>query len=562
MPSGKLVDSKCHQLTASWIREKSKDNPNMAKCSYYESLEALERKVSVPSGVYTLKDITDYGKANGLCPYFLSRQMINHADVVVYSYYYLLDPKIADLVSKELSQDCIVVFDEAHNIDNVCIESMSVDINRSILDAGSEGLHRLTNKIETLKKEDSKKLRDEYEKLVKGLRDVQNSRIANEIMSNPILPDDLLKEAVPGNIRQAEHFVSLLKRLIEFLKTRFRGKEVLIDTPAVFLKDIEENTLIARKPLRFAAERLASLVKTLELTDIENYQSLQTICYFATILATYKEKGFTVIYEPTGVMNPEFFNPILHLTCLDASLAISPVFQRFNNVIITSGTLSPLEMYPKILNFKPVVMHSFNMTLSRNSFSPVIITRGSDQVAMTSKFDVRNDLSVVRNYGILLADLSRIVPDGLVCFFPSYTYLESILPEWEKMQILTDVMKHKLLFIETPDAVETSIALENYRIACENGRGAVLLSVARGKVSEGIDFDHHYGRCVVMFGIPYQNTLSRILRARLEYLREQFRIRDDDFLTFDALRHASQCVGRVLRGKSDYGMMIFADKVS
>jgi hypothetical protein len=36
--------------------------------------------------------------------------------VIVYSYYYLLDPKVADLVSRELSKDCIVVFDEAHNI--------------------------------------------------------------------------------------------------------------------------------------------------------------------------------------------------------------------------------------------------------------------------------------------------------------------------------------------------------------------------------------------------------------------------------------------------------------
>ena len=47
--------------------------------------------------------------------------------------------------------------------------------------------------------------------------------------------------------------------------------------------------------------------------------------------------------------------------------------------------------------------------------------------------------------------------------------------------------------METPDAVETSIALENYRRACDNGKGAVLLSVARGKVSEGIDFDHNVG---------------------------------------------------------------------
>lgn len=35
------------------------------------------------------------------------------------------------------------------------------------------------------------------------------------------------------------------------------------------------------------------------------------------------------------------------------------------------------------------------------------------------------------------------------------------------------------------------------------------------QVAEGIDFDRHYGRCVVMFGVPYQYTLSRILRYYL-----------------------------------------------
>ena len=77
---------------------------------------------------------------------------------------------------------------------------------------------------------------------------------------------------------------------------------------------------------------------------------------------------------------------------------------------------------------------------------------------------------------------------------------------------------------------------------------------------EGVDFDHHLGRAVLMFGIPYTFTQSKILKARLEYLRDQFQIRENDFLTFDAMRHAAQCVGRVLRGKTDYGIMIFADK--
>ena len=137
-------------------------------------------------------------------------------------------------------------------------------------------------------------------------------------------------------------------------------------------------------------------------------------------------------------------------------------------------------------------------------------------------------------------------------------------------------MAHKLVFIETVDVVETTLALDNFRRACDCGRGAIFFSVARGKVrphrfwqrvrawilqprlaesilsrprglgcqcsaalplvrhlccergggaglwclrfragaqvAEGIDFDRHYGRCVVMFGVPYQYTLSRILR--------------------------------------------------
>ena len=128
------------------------------------------------------------------------------------------------------------------------------------------------------------------------------------------------------------------------------------------------------------------------------------------------------------------------------------------------------------------------------------------------------------------------------------------------MGVLDEVWKHKLILVETPDAQETSLALETYRKACSNGRGAVLLSVARGKVSEGIDFDHHYGRTVLMIGIPFQYTESRILKARLEFMRDHFQIKDNDFLSFEAMRHAAQCLGRVMRGKDDYGIMVLADR--
>jgi hypothetical protein len=122
------------------------------------------------------------------------------------------------------------------------------------------------------------------------------------------------------------------------------------------------------------------------------------------------------------------------------------------------------------------------------------------------------------------------------------------------------VLQHKLVFIETTDVIETTMALENFKRACDCGRGAVFLSVARGKVAEGVDFDRHYGRAVLLLGVPFQYTLSRVLRSRLEFIRDNCGVDEADFLTFDAIRQAAQCAGRVIRGKTDYGLVVFGDK--
>ncbi|KZT57924.1 DNA repair helicase [Calocera cornea HHB12733] len=558
---GKVVDARCRDLTNSAVCERGRADPgSVPLCDWHEKLGEKEPGNLIPPGIYTLAEVLQYGRDEGVCPYFTIRRMMPFVDVIIYSFHYLLDPKVAEQVSKEFSKDSIVVFDEAHNIDNVCLESLSIDLTRPMLDSAARSVVKLTEKIEEIKETDASKLQDEYAKLVEGLQETNNDGPDEDaFITNPVLPDDLLKEAVPGNIRKAEHFVAFLKRLVEYLKTRMRVLHVVAETPLSFLQHLKDITYIERRPLRFCAERLQSLVRTLELSKLDEHSALQKVASFATLVATY-EKGFLLILEPFETETATVPNPIFHFTCLDPSLAIKPVFERFSSVVITSGTISPLDMYPKMLQFTPVIQESYPMTLTRNCFLPLVITRGSDQVAVSSRFEVRNDPAVVRNFGSILIEYSKIVPDGIVAFFPSYLYMESIVAAWNDMGILNEVWKNKLIFVETPDANETSIALENYRRACNNGRGAVMLSVARGKVSEGIDFDHNYGRAVIMFGVPYQYTQSRILRARLEYLRDAYRIRESEFLAFDAMRTAAQCVGRVLRGKTDWGLMVFADK--
>ncbi|KAI7973663.1 hypothetical protein EIK77_004269 [Talaromyces pinophilus] len=149
-------------------------------------------------------------------------------------------------------------------------------------------------------------------------------------------------------------------------------------------------------------------------------------------------------------------------------------------------------MFPKMLSFTPVLQESYTMTLARRSFLPMIVTRGSDQSQISSSFQTRNDPSNLRNFGSLLLDFAKIVPDGIVVFFPSYLYMESTLHVWSGMGILDMIWNYKLILVETPDAQESSLALETYRTA--------------------------------------------------------------------SMRHASQCLGRVIRGKDDYGIMVLADK--
>uniref|UniRef100_A0A7E4VTR8 General transcription and DNA repair factor IIH helicase subunit XPD n=1 Tax=Panagrellus redivivus TaxID=6233 RepID=A0A7E4VTR8_PANRE len=557
---GIAVDGSCQSLTSSYARAKKKLDPNQGQCDFFENWDT-KRDAALPKGIYNLADLRAYGHRKKLCPYFLSRTAVNTADIVIYSYHYLLDPKIAEIVSKDFNPRSVVIFDEAHNIDNVCIESMSVSLSRRLMTRADANLTSLDRHIKRLKAENSVRLAEEYDKLVENLRDKHAEREEDRTIVNPGVPEEVLKDAVPGTIRTADHFIRFMTRFAEYVKHRMRTRTVCVESPAAFLRDLQSSLLMDRRALKFCSERFASLAKTLELADVSALNPLVKLTQFATLVATFSH-GFSVIIEPDELTRDENALPdcLIHLSCLDASVAMRPVMSRFQSVIITSGTLSPLDMYPRILNFQPCVMASLSMTQSRESFVPLMVGKGNDQVEISSKFEARDDTAVIRNYGNLLQEMSKCVPDGMVVFFPSYTYMESLVAAWAKTRLLDDLTKHKLIFMETTDAVETAHALEQYVRACETGRGAILFSVARGKVSEGIDFAHHLGRAVIMLGIPFVFTEGRILRARLEYLRDEFDIRENDFLTFDAMRHAAQCVGRAIRGKTDYGVLVFADR--
>jgi DNA excision repair protein ERCC-2 len=318
--NGKIVDARCYSLTAPFKRAAAKMDSSIPTCDFFEALErrsnmdsnSLLKQLFPQGGAYSLDDIKAFGTAEGLCPYFLTRSAIVNVDILVYSYYYLLDPRISEIVSKHLSSRAIIVFDEAHNVDNVALEVLSVDLTRADLNKASKSCEQLNNTVAALKENDCAALQDEYKQLLTGLKakaDQQNNMALSQLESlgSPIIPEDLVAEAMPGNIRRAEHFVAFLKRLVEYLRAIISGRAgtggtlsltngaTTSESPLSFLSRLQ-SALLERRTLRHASERLTSLLKTLQLTNVDDLSMLMKVAHFGTLLATYS-KGFSVIHE-------------------------------------------------------------------------------------------------------------------------------------------------------------------------------------------------------------------------------------------------------------------------
>lgn len=132
-----------------------------------------------------------------------------------------------------------------------------------------------------MKEADSQRLQDEYQRLVHGLSNSgalpssssaaasQTSRQerhgGEELLAAPILPQDVVEEALPGNIRNAELFVRYMKQVVRFLKQRIDVAQVESETPQGFLTKMSEDLQIDTEPLKFAYSRLNSLMKTLQV---------------------------------------------------------------------------------------------------------------------------------------------------------------------------------------------------------------------------------------------------------------------------------------------------------
>ena len=204
------------------------------------------------------------------------------------------------------------------------------------------------------------------------------------------------------------------------------------------------------------------------------------------------------------------------------------------------------------------------------------IAKWSKGVGFDFTYEKRNLEAMIDALGDCLANLSGIIPDGLVVFFPSYSYLAQVVIRWQSKtsqatpSIWDRMIEKKPIFREFKELSGIDNILQEYSEAIHAGRGGLLLSVIGGKMSEGINFSDKLGRGVVVVGLPFPNTQSAQWKAKLEYIEKSMvdrgGSRDDgksaarSFYENACMRAVNQSIGRAIRHQKDFASIILLDR--
>lgn len=176
---------------------------------------------------------------------------------------------------------------------------------------------------------------------------------------------------------------------------------------------------------------------------------------------------------------------------------------------MTSGTLSPLTSFASELGIDfPIQFEAQHVVDSKQIWCNVISRVGTVELRGTYEHTTTNTYK--DSIGRALLHIVQSVPDGVLCFFSSYTLLNSMIDRWKSIDLYTQISDYKKICIEYQNADKLEKERQLFDIANSESKriekgwsvtGGLFLAVSRGKLSEGIDFSDASGRAVVLVGM-------------------------------------------------------------
>lgn len=529
-----------------------------SKCSFHLNQRDPKDKVlqrefrnRALADIKDIEDLADLGKNLKVCPYYATREVADWCDIVALPYQLLLQKEARESLNINLDNS-IVIIDEAHNLLDVISSLYSISITHT-----------------------------EIRRSLLGLR---------------IYHKKFVKRLSRSNLVNLEMLIAAVQSIETFMKTALEkppsetapGKEIQISEIFASSKTLdminsfEIEKFIKRTKLVFKIESyIEKITEDQKKTSSTSNLVLSKVLSFLLALGNPSWEGkFTFGRDQNKNLQMEYF-------LLDPSFPFKEIVNKARCVILAGGTMKPTEDYTDYLfpylDESQITQFSCDHIIPDKNLLVLPIAKSISGVEFNFTFAQRNSVPMIKELGLTILECMKSIPHGMVVFFPSYSYLNSVVAIWQKSRltngkVLYDELEAvKTVFIEPQtSSVSTEYLLSQFgeeiakfKSTPGTKTGAILFSVVGGKMSEGINFSDDLGRGVIMVGLPFPNAFSAELVAKREYIeaqvvkkggtRDQARSKARNFYENICMRAVNQCVGRSVRHANDYSTIILID---
>jgi regulator of telomere elongation helicase 1 len=511
------------------------------KCRFRNKLEGF-----VPSGdefgfqpVMDMEDLLEMGNKHKVCPFYFTRGMVEDAELILVPYNYLFDKDSRSTTLKDVPWDnAVVIFDEAHNLESFASESASFDLTSLDIAGCVNEIQRAMGYIEMMgdqgervKKENVIKLKSIFLNLEDYILNLDSkTAYRGEFMM------EIFKKGATINHANHELFINEVRKLTDvFMEVKggsnSRGAPKL-EQFVQCVKRVYGEPTEARCIAKAQSYRVHVTPKNSSGNNTNGSTAGRTVSYWC--------------FAPAEAMR-ELAN------------------LNVRSILVTSGTLSPLDSYALELDLPFPHRLENPHIIPDDQIHVRVLGKGVSGKLLTSSYERRQDDEYYTELGNTLVSLGKIVPCGMLVFFPSYSVMESCLEKWggpimgrsraakgksnnffaarkgkstgtarysfpyeantfsvsrEPTNPWRRLLGTKAVVVEPRSSADLPDAIAEFHkfLNMEKSKGVALFGVCRGKISEGIDFAHDMCRAVIITGLPFAPSFDPKVKMKREFL--------------------------------------------
>jgi len=505
--------------------------------------------------VLDMEDLVSVGRQHKICPFYHTRSLLKEAELIFVPYNYLFDRDARETTLAEVDfENAILIFDEAHNLEEFASESSSFDLSSSDV-AGCVGEVQRALQYLDLNPEMGEGA---------GMKDNMLTLKSILLKFEQYLADDIT-QARTGLKLSSEEEASHPGEFIFYVFKQGAGiNHANLDLFTGFVKRVSDVIM------EFKGN--ASSSGTPKLDHFLNCLK-RAFGSGTELLAMARSKSYRVhVTKVSGAGNNGgggfAGGRTISYWCFAPALAMRELsFLKVRSILITSGTLAPLPSFSMELGLNFPVQLENNHVIQPDQIFVRVVGKGVSGKELSSKFGRRDDPEYISELGNTLASLCRNIPGGVLVFFPSYSAMETAVHRWggpaserfnkkqsgggrgaaffaakKKKQasakcVFPMVPNHfrantgetspwqrllarKAIVLEPRSTAGLTDAISEYKkfISAPKSPGAILMGVCRGKISEGIDFSDDMCRAVVVTGLPFAPYMDPKVKLKREFL--------------------------------------------